>query len=316
MRSYQHFTLEERQSLHDKLAEKKSLHVIARELGRHVSSVSRELSRNKNKDGSYNAWRGCVLYILRRRKSRRKYLLEKDAELKEWISDRLAEFWSPETVVSKWKGQHRQKKLSHTTIYRAIKSGRIQGISAKVHLRRRGRRRKSHNTATIRPEHSIHDRPEIAEMRGRVGDWEGDTIHGAIGRGGAFTCVDRKSKYLVAALLRNFSSTHVAEAMEKSLATHPAHTITLDNGSEFAEFKKTEERLQTTIYFAEPHSPWQRGTNENMNDLLRFFFPKGTNFHNVTQEELDRAVDLINNRPRKCLGWLSPADVFFRHCCT
>ncbi|MDD6645421.1 MAG: IS30 family transposase, partial [Oscillospiraceae bacterium] len=96
----------------------------------------------------------------------------------------------------------------------------------------------------------------------------------------------------------------------------PIESITLDNGSEFAAFEKIEKDLQTTIYFADPHSPWQRGLNENTNDMLRFFFPKGTNFHNVTDEELQTVVDLINNRPRKTLDFFSPIEVLYKKCCT
>ena len=316
MRSYQHFTLEERQNLHDKLSEKKSMRAIAREMRRDVSSISREISRNKNKDGSYNAWRGCVLYIMRRRKSRKQYRLDKNPELSKWVTDCLAKYWPPETIVEKWKLEHQHEKLSHTTVYAAIKARRLQGYSAKTHLRRRGRRKKAHNTATIHPEHYIHDRPEATDARNRIGDWEGDTMHGGIGKGGIVTCVDRKSRYMRAALIHDFISDHTSEAMKKALGTLKVHTITVDNGSEFAGFKDIEETLQTTIYFADPHSPWQRGTNENMNDVLRFFYPKGTNFHAVAQEELDYVLSLINNRPRKCLGWLTPGEVFFRHCCT
>ena len=94
----------------------------------------------------------------------------------------------------------------------------------------------------------------------------------------------------------------------------PVKSISLDNGSEFSEFQAVEKELNTTVYFAEPHKPWQRGTNENTNDILRFFFPKGFDFHSVTQEDVDFVVDLINNRPRKCLGWRTPKEVFFENC--
>ena len=168
-------------------------------------------------------------------------------------------------------------------------------------------------------EHHISERPNEANNRERIGDWESDTVYGAIGKGFLSTNVDRKSRFLVAALLEErTSNTFNVETIQafKKIGNIPTHSFTFDNGSEFAMYKEFEKSLQTTAYFADPHSPWQRGTNENTNGVLRFFFPKGTNFLNVTPEYLDFVVDLINNRPRKCLGWLSPAEVFFRECCT
>jgi IS30 family transposase len=105
------------------------------------------------------------------------------------------------------------------------------------------------------------------------------------------------------------------DAVVKALDGLPVKSLSLDNGSEFACFKELEKELKATVYFADPHSPWQRASNENINDLVRFFFPKGTDFHKVIQEELDKVISLINNRPRKCLGWLSPIE-FLSRCCT
>lgn len=316
MQSYQHLTLEERGNLHHKLDEGKSLRSIAREMRRNVSSISRELSRNKNKDGSYNAWRGCTLYILRRRHCRRKYRFDADAELKGWVNECLSVYWPPETIVATWKIKNVGSKLSHCTIYRALKSGRLVGISPKTHLRRRGRRKYARSSTTIHPENNIKDRPEIINSRGRVGDWEGDTVRSSVGKSCLATCVDRKSKFLAASLLKKGTIDLTNEAMKKALNGLPVHSITLDNGPEFAGYKALEDALHTTIFFADPYSPWQRGTNENTNGLLRFFFPKGTNFSTVSQQTLDYVVSLLNNRPRKCLGWLSPAQVLSFTCCT
>lgn len=104
------------------------------------------------------------------------------------------------------------------------------------------------------------------------------------------------------------------DVIVKMLKDVPVKSISLDNGSEFSEFHKIEEELRTVVYFAEPHKPWQRGTNETTNDILRFFFPKGFDFCTITQDDVDYVVDLINNRPRKCLGWRTPAEVFFEEC--
>lgn len=135
---------------------------------------------------------------------------------------------------------------------------------------------------TIHPVHTIHDRPEIVETKSRIGDFEGDTVYGGIGKGCAVTFVDRKSKLLVGSIAisreRNTIRKAISRAFELMEAPMPIETITLDNGSEFADFLNIEKDLGTTIYFADLHSPWQRGLNENTNDLLRFFYPKGTDF--------------------------------------
>ena len=122
--------------------------------------------------------------------------------------------------------------------------------------------------------------------------------------------VDRKSRYLRIGFLEKRSSTDTRLVIEKLLRGLPVNSVSLDNGAEFSEFRKLEEHLHTLVYFAEPHKPWQRGTNENINDLVRFFFPKGFDFRTVTDEDIQHVEDLINNRPRKCLGWKTPAEVW------
>jgi len=320
MSSYHHFTLEERESLHIGVKLGQSIRQIAKEVNKSPSSVSRELRRNRNKDGSYNAWRGHNLYAFRRKKCKRKYRLETDIELRKWVIEKLNSYWSPEAIATMWNMKHTQTTTSFSTIYSSLKRRILtEEYTPKTHLRRLGKRRKTAKTGKMQIEHHISERPNEANNRERIGDWESDTVYGAIGKGFLSTNVDRKSRFLVAALLEErTSNTFNVETIQafKKIGNIPTHSFTFDNGSEFAMYKEFEKSLQTTAYFADPHSPWQRGTNENTNGVLRFFFPKGTNFLNVTPEYLDFVVDLINNRPRKCLGWLSPAEVFFRECCT
>ena len=123
--------------------------------------------------------------------------------------------------------------------------------------------------------------------------------------------VDRKSRYLKMGLLQSRNAKETREVMQKLLNGIPTKSISLDNGAEFSEFRELESALAAPIYFAEPHKPWQRGTNENTNDIVRFFFPKGFDFRTVSQELVDIVADLINNRPKKCLDWKTPAEVFF-----
>jgi len=312
MKSYTHFTLEERECLRIKRAEGKSLRQIALELGRNVSSISRELTRNGKKDGSYNAYWGWSLYRYRRKRCVRHLRLVTDSVLRKFVQEGLAQYWSPETIAAKWQGD----PLSPSTIYRVLKQKRLPGYSEREHLRRRGMLKYSRgDNRTIHPEHTIAERPGIINTRARIGDWEGDTVLGGNGKGGLVTMVERKSRYLLMALISDKRAATVERTMNEVFKGDiEVKSITLDNGAEFANFRSIEKTLKTTIYFTDVHSPWQRGTNENTNGIIRFFFPKGTDFRTVTQEEVNHVLSLINNRPRKCLGWLSPLE--FLHCCT
>lgn len=314
MQFYHHFTLEERESLRIYSGDGKSLREIGRLLKKSPSSISRELKRNRNKDGSYHPWRATTLYIIRRKKSVRPFRLSVDTAMKAWVLECMARYWSPEIIAERWKREEPGRKLSHSTIYAALRGGQLPQCTPKTHLRRHGKRKCSHQCHTIHPDHLIRDWPDEIRNRERLWDWEGDTVYGSIGKGLVITLVDRKSRYFAAALLSKRAVGETKDAVIKALKGLAVNSLSLDNGSEFAGFRELGKELNAPIYFADPHSPWQRASNENMNGLVRFFFPKGTNFHNVTQDELNSVITLINNRPRKCLGWLSPVE--FLKCCT
>ena len=180
-------------------------------------------------------------------------------------------------------------------------------------MRRRGKRilPKTSNYNTIHPDRLIPQWSEEIKNRERIGDWEGDTVYGGVGKGLIVSMVDRKSRFLCAGLLKKRNAEETKEVIVRLLKDKPRSSISLDNGSEFAEFRELERELDTQVYFAEPHKPWQRGTNENTNDILRFFYPKGYNFLELSEEELAKTVLSINLRPRKCLGWKSPFEVFY-----
>lgn len=325
MLSYTHFTLQERICLQELLSKDYSMRKIADILGRNVSSVSREIKRNKSKyppkkksnnKFRYHAWRAQTLYTIRRRENKKRRLMP-DSEEWNYVVEKLLLFWTPEEIANRWLLDHPDKApIGVSTIYRYIKSGMFKGISRKTHLRRRGKRKvpRNSNYNTIQPEHIIPEWPDEIKQRSRIGDWEGDTVYGGVGKGLLVTQVDRKSRYLRAALISSRNSTITKDAIIDLLEGYPVKSVSLDNGSEFSEFKEIEKGLNTTVYFAEPHKPWQRGTNENTNGLIRFFFPKGFDFRTITQEDVDYVVKLINNRPRKCLMWKTPAEVFFDNC--
>ena len=318
--SYTHFTLEERKYLQQLLSEGYSFRKIAAILERSPSTISREVNRNKAKyrphgktDNKYwyNHWRAQNLYIRRRREQVRAALQPSTAQW-DYIVNNLQVFWTPEEIANRWNRDYpAQKRLCVSTIYRYIKLGKFEGITVKQHLRRRGKFMLSRNSCynSIQPDRIIPQWPDEIRNRIRIGDWEGDTVYGGVGKGLVVSLVDRKSRYLRIGLLSKRSATSTREVIEKLLRGFPVNSVSLDNGSEFAEFRKLEEHLHTLVYFAEPHKPWQRGTNENTNDIVRFFFPKGFDFRTVTDEDIQFVEDLINNRPRKCLGWKTPAEV-------
>ena len=319
--SYTHFTRTERESLAEMLREGKNYSQIAKELGRHRSTIAREVNRNfSQKKKRYNPWRATILYWSRREKSVRPFLIKKDEPLYEYILQHLQKYWPPEVIAAMAKKEG--YSVSCKTIYRALDRGVFGADAKRKYLRRRGKNYKlvHHNSNTIHPEHTIHERPEIAALKTRIGDWEGDTIYGAVGKGCLVTLVDRKSKLLLAARSPSRSSEDIRNAFRNAFSALdvdiPIHSITLDNGTEFSAFRQIEQDLQTTIYFADTHSPWQRGLNENTNGLLRFFFPKGTNFLNISDDDVRVVVHLLNARPRKSLGFLSPLTFFSHACCT
>lgn len=324
MLSYTHFTQEERICLQELLAKDYSMRRIAAILGRNVSSVSREIKRNKSKHPKkssnnkyqYHAWRAQVLTIVRRKEKKRNRL-EPDTKAWNYVVEKLNLYWSPEQISNRWKIDHPEEAVIGTsTIYRYIAKRLFQKISRKTHLRRHGKKKvsKDSNYNTIHPDRIIPQWPDVIKNRERIGDWEGDTVYGSPGKGLLVTQVDRKSRILAAALIPSRNAVITKNAIVNLLKDYPVHSISLDNGSEFAEFKSIETELKTEVYFAEPHKPWQRGSNENTNDLIRFFFPKGFDFTTVTQDDIDYVVNLINNRPRKTLGWKTPFEVFSEDC--
>ena len=320
--SYTHFTLEERKYLQQLLAEGLSFRKIAAILERSPSTISREVKRNQAKyrphrksDNKYwyNHWRANNLYIRRRREQNRAALVS-DTDRWDYVIAGLKAFWSPEEISERWhKMNPLEKPICVSTIYRYIKLGKFPEITAKKHLRRRGKRMlpRNANYNSIQPDRIIPEWPDAIRNRIRIGDWEGDTVYGGVGKGLLVSLVDRKTRFLRIGLLERRTSDGTRVVIEKLLKGLPVKSVSLDNGSEFSEFRKLEESLSTLVYFAEPHKPWQRGTNENTNDIIRFFFPKGFDFRTVTDDDIQLVENIINNRPRKCLDWKTPAEVFY-----
>jgi len=222
MKSYTHISAEERECLHAGRIEGSSMRSTALRLGRNVSSVSRELARNARENGSYSPLAAALLHRERRKKCVRRRRLETDADLRAFVERSLNDYWSPQIIVARWRG----KPVGHSTIYRALKAGTLPGYSEKSHLRRRGKRKYCRgDSRTIRPERTIHERPAEADLRTRVGDWEGDTVLGPPGTGGLLTLADRNSRYLRMEPIPCKDATTVAAAVCQLLSRKlPART--------------------------------------------------------------------------------------------
>ena len=317
MKSYSHLTIEERHCLEKLYKANNSVRQTAKILGRNISTISRELNRNCTKNEAYRAVHANKLYRFRRKQSIRKLRIFSDSQLLKFIEVNLNKAWSPEIIVARWKLKNPDSKLSFTTIYSNLKRKLFKRHTPEKHLRRRDRRKYTGTKChTIKPDYKIRDWPQETIQRARLGDWEGDTLNGGRGKGAVITLVDRKSRFLKMHLVKTKTAEETYLGIKKALVHQPIHSISLDNGSEFAHFRKLQKDLGVPVYFADPHSPWQRGSNENVNGLLRFFFPKGFNFLEITQKEIRKVQFLINNRPRKCLGWLSPKEFVSAECCT
>ena len=322
MSSYSHFTMLDRICLHLFLSWGLSQRAIAKLLDKNPSSVSREIHRNRtyknpkkppNNPYWYNCERANILASVRKKNCgrRRRALVPGTIEY-QYVVEKLSMFWSPEQIAHRMEMDLPGHHVSTSTIYRHLKAGLLEGVSCKKSLRRRAKRPKKRNSNfnTIHPDRTIPQWPEEIVHRSSIRNWEGDTVYGGIGKGLMVTLDDRKSRFLKARRILSRNATETRKAIESLLQEEPCLSVSLDNGSEFSEFHELEKSLDTLVYFAEPHKPWQRGTNENTNDILRFFFPKGYDFRFLSDEELQEVVDLINNRPRKCLGWKTPKEVF------
>jgi IS30 family transposase len=321
--SYSHITEKERYVIcHLKMAGF-SLREIGRRLGRDHTSIMREINRNRPTyadDAVY--WYTATQAIADERMHKaRSHCRQKHQPLVNYVEDKLRLDWPPEAISARLRldyGDDGQMRISHETIYRWVYLDASLDGDLRNHLRRRHKKRRRQTRygsgrRFIPGRVSIDDRPAIVGTRERFGDWEGDTVEGAKGTGCLATHVERKSRYLLAAKLLDKKAATMNAQSIKAFCKIPKSmrlTLTLDNGKEFSQFKELESKTGLSVYFADPYSAWQRGTNENTNGLLRHYFPKGIDFQKVSEEELRLIIKKINHRPRKCLNYRTPHDVF------
>ncbi len=289
---------------------------IARVLGRHRSTIGREVWRNGTpRDGCYRPQ--LAEWYARGRRSRARRNQRFSASDWERIQVLLREDWSPEQVAGRLRLE-RELAISHETIYRYIWADKRGGGTLYQHLRgARKQRRKRYgrydSRGRLAGKRPISTRPAAAETRVHVGHWEADTMLGASQAGPCvLSMVERKTGYLVLGQLRQRTSAAVNQRAQQLIhaQAHPVWTLTVDNGTEFHEYTALERATATRFYFATPHHAWERGTNENTNGLLRQYLPKRQSMARLTQHDCNRIAAKLNRRPRKRLGYRTPEECY------
>ncbi len=307
-----HLTVEERDRIAQLQFRGAEQQEIAKALGRSAATISRELRRNRT-DGEYLAAQ-AQRESERRRRERPLVRKMDDPKINATVRAGLTRNWAPEQIAGRMRQQGADRRVSPQTIYAWIKQDENREHWESF-LRRRGKRRNQRkNAATTGEAARIDQRPEVIEERMRLGDFEGDTVLGPPGTGGLTTLVDRQSRLTIAVKIQSKNADHVHEKIKQRLQEldeERCRTITFDNGTEFARCYRLEKHLGVKLYFADPGCPFQRGTNENTNGLIRQYFPKGTDFRDVSHSQVRQVENLLNDRPRACLGFRTPSEVFF-----
>lgn len=339
---YRHLTLEDRIEIQRLLDLDHSRAEIARRLGVHRSTITRELRRGswqpehdhanlrpylRNKldtrsphDRLYLAGQAQLSAQTRAARSHVSFRMSYD-RLVNWTIDHLREGWTPEEIAGRVRVEFpddSRMHVCHETLYAWIYSPEqehreLRQYLARGHKKRRRRKGRNVHRERFKWRVSIDQRPESVEDRTEFGHWESDSVLGAHGTGGIHTTVERTSRYYQAIKIPAITARATVNAQISLFQTLPGHavrSVTADNGSEFAFHYELADTLAIPTFFADPYSAWQRGSNEHFNGRLRRYLPKGTSFEDLTQEELNEFINEINNRPRKILGWATPAEIF------
>jgi transposase, IS30 family len=316
-KTYTHLTQEERYQIFAYLERKIPISEIALALGRHKSTIYREINRGQKEDKhkQYSPRKAHFRYKNNRRKNAKNKRYK--GLSKKYVLNKLNEEWSPEQIAGRLKIEHPEQAISHETIYQHIWRDKKEGGKLYKKLRCRGRKYKKrgakNNDRGIFGRVDIEERAEIVEEKKRIGDWEEDLVLGAKSSGALTTMVDRASKLTKIGYVVAKNADLVRDEMIKIMLPlkENAHTITYDNGREFVHHQGIGGALSSKIYFAKPYHSWERGLNEHTNGLIRQYLPKGESFEGLTREKIQMIENLLNNRPRKVLGYRTPNEVFF-----
>ena len=297
----------------------KSQSACAKILGLDRSNVCLEIKRNRDPDGRYRGGHAHRRYLERRRQAKhQERRIENDRQLRRHIIRKLKLFWSPEQIAGRLKRQRKRSVVCHETIYTWIYEQRPDLVSCLRHQKNKYRKKRGSWARLERNKalkiKRITERPLVVDERSRLGDWEGDTVVGKEKTQRILTYVERKSGYALAEKLETVTAELVEEKTEACFRKLPHRlrlTLTRDNGVEFGDLDQMlEARTGLAVYRATPYHSWERGTNENWNGLARQFFPKGLLFATISPNQVQQAVRLLNDRPRKRLGYQTPREVF------
>jgi transposase, IS30 family len=327
---YKHLTIEEREDIQQGLWRQEPLREIARKLGRSSSSVSREISRNRDSLGRRTYLpRSAHERAFEKRKSRGRTDRLKSDAIRAYVVVHLKLRWSPEQVAHRMRKDLPGCRISHEAIYQFIYHQihrRGWGYlkpgceDLRAYLRRRKKRRTHQGMRRCRKMSvergvSIDLRPKVVALRARVGDWESDTVESCDHKPGINTLVERKTGLVLITRLKDKTSEATVSAIEGRVRELPdvlKRTATFDNGPENQKWLELEKRTGLKCFFAHPYRSGERGTNENTNGLIRGWFPKRTDFASVSQEQIQEVENLLNARPRKRLDWATPSEVFLK----
>ena len=311
-KNYTQLTEEQRYQIYSDLSAGYTQSQIAERIGVNKSTISREITRNTGLRG----YRPKQAYALAKQRQTMKNQPRISSDMWELVEQQVREDLSPEQIQG-WLRVKGFETVSHERIYQYIYEDKYSGGDLYRHLRCQKTRRKRYGhydrRGGLKNRISIHDRPKVVDERLRLGDWEGDTVAGQPGGPRLVTLVDRKSRFT----LMGLSPDKTAASVKATILdmTHgfqsQIETITLDNGKEFAFHEEIGEELFADIYFADPYQSHQRGFNENTNGLIRQYFPKGSDFSKLNLRKVKAVQNKLNHRPRKCLGFRTPEEVFF-----
>ncbi|MGH7556676.1 MAG: IS30 family transposase [Gemmatimonadota bacterium] len=323
MATYSRLSMTEREEISRQLAAGRTLSAISRKLGRAASTVARELSRNGASRTTYRATRAHAQARARASQPRRARRLEADARLRAYVLAGLRRRWSPEQIARRLGREYphdRTMRVSHETIYTylyVLPRGQLRRELLRClrqpRKQRRPRSRGPERRGKIPDMISIEERPAEVADRTIPGHWEGDLLLGQRSVSALGTLVERSTRTVVLVPLRGRDATTVRRAFAREIRTLPTalkRSLTYDQGKEMSEHRLFTAQTKLQVYFAHPHSPWERGTCENTNGLLRQFFPKGTDFAQLSRREIKTVEALLNGRPRKTLDFQTPAEAF------
>jgi len=322
---YTHLTIEEREKIQEMLWQNSSIRSIATTLKRSPSSVSREIKRNFPLERRVYTPRLAHKRALIKRKSRGREERLKNDTVRKYVVSHLKDGWSPEQISGRLPQERLGQSISYEAIYQYVynqvhrngygllKKG-CQDLRSCLKRRHKKRQkkgmRKAQRIASRLNIPSIEERSSLVDQRIRIGDWETDSIASKNNAPGLNSLVDRKSGLILLTRIKDRTSRTTTQAIVERLTYLPKYTLTMDNGSENTKWEEIEEKTGLRCFYAHPYASWERGCNENGNGLVRWYFPKGTDFSRIDSGDISRVEHALNTRPRKRLGWKTPLEVF------